>query len=345
MDFTSSSIRTQNISFCNKVAINIINSEAKQDIMNVLKNKYNITMKHKYANIINKNTLQYLSKQPHLISIKTGGSNYFLFLTKLENTNVCLFIDRKVKQGYTLPRIISTKFKFNDDLFNDTLMDGELVKDNDNNWMFIISNIIVYKTKIINYNIVDKTNLLYNILKNEYNKDTILDICPLFIKKLFKYNEYNKLITMYIPNLKYSIRGLYFNTLNSKHSNHLFMYPSNNNDSKNFKKFKKINKSPEEKQEQNEVILDKNFVIKNTEQPDIYHLYVMKDGIITYYSIALIQKLKTSKILKKWFNDNTNTSCIVKCKYNTKFSKWEVLDINNDTNIPSNYNNVIKYEN
>jgi len=52
-----------------------------------------------------------------------------------------------------------------------------------------------------------------------------LDICPLVVKRFFSYNEYNELLTQFLPNLKYGVRGLYFNSLNPKHANHLFLYP------------------------------------------------------------------------------------------------------------------------
>ena len=334
-------IKTQPISFCNKSAINIINSDAKQLIMDSLSENYGINMKHKYANLLNKNSMQYLSKQPHLISIKTGGSNYFLYLTKLDDINTCLFIDRKVKQGYTLPRIISAKFRFSDDLFNGTLLDGELVRDNENNWMFLLSNLLVYKGTSVEKNIVWKYNTMYDMLTNEYTKDPVLDICYLFVKRLFKYNEYSKMITMYIPNLKYNIRGIYFNTLNTKHCNHLFMYPRNMNSTAvpfNKQTTKNVN---------NSVMLDKNFLLRKTEQPDIYHLYIMKDNAIAYYNVALIQKLKTSKIIKKWFTENEKNEkneTIVKCNFNSKFKKWEVQELNPDAKVPSNYIDIIKYE-
>ena len=76
---------------------------------------------------MNENHFKYLNN-PHLISVKTVGTNYF-FLTKINNINCCFYIDRKIKQGYTCPRIISVKYLFDDCVFDDTLFDGELVKD------------------------------------------------------------------------------------------------------------------------------------------------------------------------------------------------------------------------
>ena len=216
-------LKTLDISFCDKNALNLVNKEAKELIINEKLGSYDIKVTHKYANIINTRSLRFLSLQPHLISIKTIGANYFLFLTRINELNTCIFIDRKIKPGYTFPRIIATKFGFDDELFNDTLFDGEIIKDDDGNWMFLIGDMLLYKGQKQTCNIIIKFNKIYKLLTENYKNDPNIDICPLRVKKLFKYSEYGKLLTQFIPSLTYKIRGLYFNTLNPEHCNHLFM--------------------------------------------------------------------------------------------------------------------------
>ncbi len=337
-------LKTMDISFCDKIATNIVLSDAKQAIVDSLnslikESRFNGKSGYKYANIINKNSIQYISKQPHIITIKTGGSNYFIYLTKINGINNCLFIDRKIKSGYTLPRIISVNYNFDDSLFMGTILDGELVRDTSNNWMFLISNLISYKGKPVNNNFISKINLTYKMLGNEYNEHPEQDICYLRVKKIFTYNDYDSLILRYIPKCKYEIKGIYFNTMNNKHSNHLFMFPNKN----------KINKQKSlepSKQSAPAECLKILFVIKPTEQPDIYNLQCLKDSTITNYSIAYISKLKISKLIKEWFSDteNTNKNCIVNCKYNTRFNKWEVLSIE-DKNMPSEWDFIKNLEN
>ena len=158
-------MRQMDISFCGKVATNIVTSDAKQTIIDsfhslIESNRFfnRSQNRYKYANLVNKTSITYLSKQPHLITLKTGGSNYFLFLTKINGVNNALFIDCKTKQGYSLPRIITTEFKFSDDLFNGTVFDGEIVRDKSDNWMFLISNIVALKGRVVNQNIVSKNS-------------------------------------------------------------------------------------------------------------------------------------------------------------------------------------------
>ena len=69
------------------------------------------------------------------------------------------------------------------------------------------------------------------MLKNKYTIDRDLDISPLIVKKLFLYDKYDFIITQFIPSLPYKTKGLYFNSLNTKHANQLFLF--NNNDNRN----------------------------------------------------------------------------------------------------------------
>ena len=204
-------IKTIPLSFCSEEASNVVNPEAKEYIMTNLKNKYNINIDKKHAYILNQKSIYFLEKTQHIISLKSSGTNYYLYFTNINNINYCFFIDRKIKDGYTYPRIISVKYSFNDDIFNDTLLDGELVRDKDDNdsWIFLVTDLLILEGKKMEQNIIGRFNMLYSILKNKYNSNFDLDICPIIVKKLFLYKDYDNLITQFIPSLPYKTNGLY----------------------------------------------------------------------------------------------------------------------------------------
>jgi hypothetical protein len=304
------SVKTSKISFCNTQADNLIETDCKEKIINILKSKYGIDFKSNRAMILNQKSLKFL-KNPHFISVKTTGTNYFLFLTHIDNVNYAFYIDRKIKQGYTCPRIISVKYSFSEEIFKDTLFDGELIKDPNNNWMFIISDLIISKGVCLKESIVDRINRLYKILDKNYREDKYLDICPLVVKRFFNYSEYNELLTQFLPNLKYGVRGLYFNSLNPKHANHLFLYPKDS-------KTHLIKKESKQNIKHREL----TFELKKTIHPEIYDLYYLNDDKITVkYQNARISSLKTSKLVSKLFKENEIV--YVLCRLNDKFNKWE----------------------
>ena len=120
-------METSEISFCDKTSLNINSDITKDEIINLLEN-FNIFIKKKKAFILNEKTLDNLVKNDHYISIRTKGNSYLLFMIKLNNINYCLFVDKKINENYIYPRIITTKYRFNDDIFYGTVFDGELIK-------------------------------------------------------------------------------------------------------------------------------------------------------------------------------------------------------------------------
>ena len=315
--------KTNKISFCKTQADNVMEAPDKEHIINILKDKYSINFKSNRAMILSSKSINFL-RNPHLISVKTSGTNYFLFLTRINTINCAFFIDRKIKQGYSLPRIVSVNYSFDDSVFNDTLLDGELVKDTNDNWMFLISDIIVSEgNRIDNKNIITRFNTLYSILSNKYNVDKYMDICPLVVKRLFSYSEYDKLVTQFIPSMTYGIRGLYFNTMNPKHSNQLFLYPKSKSKMSPTSGIKDKITIKNDKIGSQTQTLDKIkvFEIRTTIQPEIYDLYCLDAGNFVKYETARISTLKVSKLIRKLFNENQTV--YVSCKFNSKFNKWE----------------------
>ena len=301
-------INTKEISFCDKVTDNIIDNENKEFILNLIKN-YNINLDYKSAIILNQKLIKNITYHPHLLTIKSSGTNYFLFMTNINNINYCFYIDRKVKTGYNYPRIISTKYRFNDTVFEDTLLDCEIIKDKTVKWQFLISDVIVYKGKTLDCNIISRYELLYSMFEKHYTQDSNLEICPIFIKKIFMYKEWDTLVEEFIPNLNYNVRGLYFNTLNKKCTNYLYLFPRDHTFTK-----KSTNKDN-----------NKVLILKKTNSSDIYNVFCNKDNSLYELGIAHISSIIISKKIRKLFNSNESVKMC--CVYSEKFSKWEPTEI------------------
>ena len=335
-------IKTLPLSFCGEEVQNIVNNEAKQYIIDRLSQRYDLKINDKRAYILNNKSVYFLEKTQHIISIKSVGTNYYLFFTNINNTNYCFYIDRKIKQGYTLPRIISVKYRFDDVIFSDTLIDGELIKNDENYWMFLINDMMIYKGVRLECNIINRFNKIYDMLKNHYVVDKQFDICPLLVKKLFLYNRYDYLITQFIPSLPYKTKGLYFNTLNTKHANQLYIFNEENKVKENVVPYNK-----KEIVQSNDTSNNMVFKIVKTNQTEIYDLYSKQaDDTLHKYNVACIPNLKTSKFIKKMLN-NCNDA-LVYCKFHPKFKKWEPVSLcpESFTKVDISIDNdITKYEN
>ena len=328
--------KTSKISFCNKQACNVVEDSFKEEILDILQKNYYVSIKDKNFYIINPRNIKYIEKNPHFLSVKSSGSLYYLFLTRIDQKNYCFFIDKKVKDGHKCPRIISVNYRFANELFENTLFDGELLRDRDENWLYIINNLVIHKgtllkDKHINY----KINLVYDILSNQYQKDSHLEICPLYVKRLFANHEFSYMMKTYIPSLNYNPRGIYFEGIRNL-NNHPFLFPRGQKFDKpvevkeatleNIPKKKKIIRKSKEGLGNRKSL---RFMVRKTDISDIYNLYCLKEDEIHKYGGAHIPNLKTSKYMRKAFADGVD-NITMNCEYNEEMEKWKPIEITTD---------------
>lgn len=215
------------ISFCDYVGYNIKSDDTKRYILDCMQRKYGLKIITKHFDKYDDRMLGNLQSRPHLLCIRTNGNPYFLCLTKLNFVNYCIFIDKKIQQGYCFPRMIIAHFKFDESLFNDTILDGEMVKNKDGSWSFLINDLIVHKGEhLLEFNIVRRLNVLYDTLKSNFTPDDN-DICKMLVKKYFKYDETKYLMNEHIHDLPYSCRGIYFKPLFLKFKDILLNFDDN----------------------------------------------------------------------------------------------------------------------
>ena len=326
---------TSDIKFCYKIVQNIVSDIIKQNILDTLIN-YNVSITQRDFFILKPNYCGNLKKNDHVIATKSNGNSYYLFMTKYNNVNTCFYIDKKIKDGYKLPRIMIIKQRFDDSLFCDTLIEGELIRTNNDNWLFLFSNLYVFKGKIIEENMITKYNLLYSILTNDYESDIILDPFKIEIKKIFHFNQFQDLMNNFIPNLPYTIKGIIFYPINKNYNNLLYVF--NRNDKINSKN-KQIDVKPNnmEQSKSNQLLYSNKeskfenenvlFKILPSESPDIFNLYLLEENNYILFDVALVQTLKCSKFIKTIFENDNKNDIIVECKYSIKFKKWEPIKL------------------
>jgi len=319
-----------NISFCNKEASNIRSNEFKQKMIEYMENKYKIKINNKDFVKINPNILKKnLEKHHHIITLKTSGNPYYFFLTKIKGQNCCFYIDQKIVEGHNYPRIIYVQYRFADYLFNDTLFNGELIKTYDNEWSFLITDLILLEGKLLDntINITQRVDNVYKILSNHYQPDPIFDICPLQVHRLFTYNDLDYLVKKFIPSLGYNTKAICFHTLNPKYDSYIY-YFSDEEKKLFFRQQSKVKEDilvkrdalSNEKEQVNKEILANLLFIKNTTD-DLYQTYCNDDNTVKELGYAAIPTQRHSHQLRVIF-DQTPGSHFFNCRYSTIFKKW-----------------------
>ena len=292
-------------SFCNKEIDNVTDNSMKKYILDNMNIKSKIQFNSRYAKIYNEQFHKNLNN-PHVICLKSSGTPYLLFCTQINDVNYCFLIDKKVKDGYEYPKIFIVHYRFDPKLFQGTLFEVELIRDNNENWSLLIGDIYTHSgNSLKNMQIHERINCIIDIMENDYIDDSFCDICPISIKKYFDFQEIRSIFSDFIPKLPYRVRGFYFIPLKTSYSKILYLFKEND--------YKKLNSS-------NKKFI--SFRIIQTVKPDVYELYIHNEQKtnIQKHSYASIPDIQTSKWVKEL--TDTNNESMVECKYNPLFKKW-----------------------
>ena len=330
MPLDTESLLISNISFCNKEAANIRSNDFKQKIIEYLEHKYKIQINNKDFVKINPNILKKnLEKHQHVISLKSSGNPYYFFLTKIKEQNCCFYIDQKIVEGHNYPRIIYVQYRFADYLFNDTLFNGELIKTYNNEWSFLISDVVLLdgKTLDLTGNIYERIDNIYKILSNHYQTDPVFDICPLQVRRLFYYNELDYLVKTFIPSLEYNSKAICFHTLNPKYDSYIYYFSDEEkkiffrqNSQTKEDKLEKRNALSTEKETLDTSLLANLLLVKSTTD-DLYQAYCNDENKVKDLDYVAVPTQRHSHHLRVIFSQSAG-SHIFNCRYSKIFKKW-----------------------
>ena len=215
--------------FSNKKSLEIISPQIKNDIKSLIVKIGSFNLTSKYYTFLNKKNVNNLKDNLFQVSLSTFGKKFILFVTRYNTKKYCIFINKK-NDAMTV-----TQLKFSDDIFNGTLFDGELVKNDNGKWIYLINDIAYYKGEnIITKSFSERQNIIDNILKDDHDNDVNNLNQTFYISKkmYFNYNYIKDLVEKYMDCLNYKCAGLYFKNINNFSDNYLFIFPECRSDSK-----------------------------------------------------------------------------------------------------------------
>jgi len=318
--------------FSNKKSLEIISASIRNDIKSSISNIGSFNLMSKYYTFLNKKNVNNLKENKFLVSLSTFGKKFILFVTTYNTKKYCIFINKKNES------MNITQLKFSDEIFEGTLFDGELMRNDKEQWIFLINDIAYYKGKnIITKSFYDRQKIIDEILQNDYQNDSDEPKGFYISKKTyFNYENIKDLVENYMNKLSYKCAGLYFKNLNNFSDNYLFIFPECRSDSKILNNgitvdeqkvdigksgfVEKTNIIKDKKEEDNEDLfgnvekimpqrnlpkLEKTnarFIIHRTALPDIYELYCKNNNNnIEKYSYASVPDIDTSNFIKSLF--------------------------------------------
>ncbi len=318
--------------FFNRKGFEVLNNTFRENILRNIRDIGNYSISSKYYNFLNKRNLGEIRGSDFRVSLSSYGKKFILFLTIYDGKKKCILINKKNEM------MIESPYYFDMDLFEGgTLLDGEVVKNENNKWIFIINDIAYYKGEsLIIKSFEERQVLIDNMLENQIDR-VREDISMTYITKkiYFNYNNLQDMCGRFKDSLSYKSSGIYFKNINNYSDNYLYMFPDcrtdyqvlhsdevlkENNISNKIDVGVSVQKVEEVKKVDNvesddifgdvEVEIVRSvevtkriesckFLIKPTLKPDVYELYCRSvNNHIERYAVAGIQNMETSRFLK-----------------------------------------------
>lgn len=265
------------------------------------------------------------------------GKKFFAWFTNYKNENVCFLLEINDNKNIIDIKIITTSFI--DKLCLGTIFYGTLFSNKSNNY-FCIEDMYYYSGKsCINYSYYLKLEKLKYIFNNELSQTPLTNKYTIFGLPLMCDNL--QVILKEIQLLPYKVSEIKFRFLENEYSKKIFVM--------------KYFKPGFRKEKDNNLPKEAIFKITADIEPDIYNLFIYKNGIEEYYDIAFIPDYKTSVMMNKLFRnikENDNLDAIEEsdneeefednredkyvyldrsykmiCEYNNKFKRWTPISL------------------
>ena len=270
------------------------------------------------------------------------GKRFFTWFTSYNHENICFSLE--IDDNNKIKNIKKLNTSFMDCLLG-TIFYGTMFKYNDIS-CFSIEDIYYYKGQnYIHTPYSNKLQLLKAIFTNEISQSLLNNRFTVFGMPLI-YSDFNLLLTG-IQKLPYKIAQIKFRFF-EKNNSRKIMTMNYYNQIDTYQRDKKIVQIDSYQRDKNKKTAI--FKIMAGTEPDIYNLFITKNGNEEYYDIAIIPDYKTSVMMNSLFRnikENINLDAIeesddetdfedgredkytyldrsfnIKCEFNYKFKRW-----------------------
>lgn len=333
--------------------------DTKDIILNDLETRFEIHILQKHWHRLDEKGLQHILRVPHLACLRSNGNPYFMFFTKYEDVPIIFFVDKKVQPGYQKPRMIIGRGQWDESLSNGTVIDGEMVKDNEGKWIFLLNDLIAYEGKhLTSEHLPERLKMLTHMLEKQYIPQKTLDVCTYEIKRYAHASQQGtSALVEWSKELKYTNRGIYYWPFSRKYKPKLYNFDDSLIKSVSLK----VKDKPEFRLDdaiaaqtgsgdtagceyssnikpslpQTTLIEEcegtRTLWLRKTEYPDVYDIYPTDNGMLhgNKMGIAYVKTLEDSRWLRELFKTATVAVYIpfMCTKMNNNPDRWKPIAV------------------
>lgn len=200
------------ISFCDRVGFNIIDADFKARTLADLDARFGQGVLRRHHDRFE--SVARVTRAPHAVCLRSNGNPYYLFLTRAAGAgNLAIFIDKKVQSGHTQPRMIVAPFQMRADAFEDNVLDGEMARDCNGDWVFLVNDAPGLGGRGTDDQPFARRLAALTALLERCYTPSALDVCALQVKRFLPAARATELVHGLAPALTYTNRGLLFKPL------------------------------------------------------------------------------------------------------------------------------------
>lgn len=305
--------------FGGSIGYQLCNNHIKNGILNKLERYYKLDL-FKPFNRINKiqqGLPDDIQDYEHLVNFNINAPISYLYLT---DDNSAYYITGTCRKDC---KLVSTIQRFSTQ--HDTMFSGYIL---DN--LFLVEDLIIADGHTCNKPLEQRVQMLNHILDYQYTRDPIMDNYDVVLKDYVEYTYLQSFVTEYLQTLPYcnKVNGIVFSPLGNCIVHHIILLnqsdqmmdiPDRNHHESRFE----IVKQPKRDQV--------CFLVKSTDKPDVYHLYLSTGTTVKYYDIASIPDSDTSAHIKDLLKNCTEA--VMLCKYDNRshIQRWQPVMLSNRT--------------
>ena len=137
-------MHTVPISFCAGTAHHITDDSVKEELLRDISDRMRVRTMMREAKVYRPDAGQDTAGS-YVTHLQSRGNPYVLFLTRVGFVETSLYVDRKVRPGHTLPRVIVDHVMFAPDLYDGTVLSGEMIRTDDGEWRFLAEDLLAVR--------------------------------------------------------------------------------------------------------------------------------------------------------------------------------------------------------
>lgn len=174
--------------FLGNNSAHLLDEESSNTLIQSMVSKFGINMdvgfktpSFKYFKMIKEGDFDMLRKYPHVVTVNYGiHPLWCLWLTTINGIHYNLYVNLVTKQ------IIWSRHRFSPKLYNDTILEGEMIGDN-----FIIWDLMVHKGVSImtSHNHAKRQDIIRTILDHQYVPDPVIENVKLINREYVAYQH------------------------------------------------------------------------------------------------------------------------------------------------------------